>query len=274
MPLRTSLLTTLLCTALASSAAADRVIVAAEDGFLYQADTATGAFEPFSGPCIAPFERLATDDQHLFGEDGFGTITVIDRVSGAMLAWLTPGVGTITSLAAGREGLFVGTAEGAVVHLDPLSGAALETRQSPGPADALLVHGGFVYVGTSGAIYRAPAEGGAFEYFTCFCFFGLKMLVVDGGELVAVDQSGIVARIELATGTPTAAFSMGGPVVSGVSDGVLLLYYDGGVIPLASAHTGELLGTTLQAPARFRSLVVIDTPERRAARPKGTPRPR
>ena len=270
MSSRSLLLSFLASAFLAVSAAADRLIVSGQDGFLYQADTATGVFEPFSGPCVSPLVRMAADDQHVYGTDAFGTVMVFDRASGAALNWLFPAVGTINSLAAGDEGLFVGTVEGDVVRLDPLTGAALQTRTTPDGVRVLLAHEGQLYVAsTNGAIYRAAADGGEFEYFSCFCFFNLSMLAIDAGQLVAADEFGTVVRIDLATGALLTGFSLFGSRVAGVSDGVLLLYYDGGVIPFANARTGALLPGQFQAPGTVSSLFVLHVPAGPRARSRG-----
>ena len=267
---RSSLLSFLASAALASTAAADRLIVSGQDGFLYQADTATGVFEPFSGPCISPLTHLAADGQNLYGLSEFGTVFVFDLASGAMLNWLFPTVGTPNSLAAAPEGLFVGTAEGDVVRLDPASGAVLDTRTTPDGVRVLLAHQGMLYAAsTNGAVYRAPAAGGAFDYFSCFCFFNITTMATDAGHLVVADENGTVVRIDLATGNLLTGFSLFGSHVAGMSDGVLLLYYDGGVIPLANSHTGAAMPGHFQAPGTVTSLFVLDLPTGPRVRSRG-----
>ncbi|HEX6885723.1 MAG TPA: hypothetical protein VF530_20285 [Planctomycetota bacterium] len=270
---RSPLLLLLAAAALATPALADRLIVAGPDGFLHQADTTTGVFEPFAGPCVSPLIRMAADDQHLYGIDAFGGLYMFDLASGAMVNVLFPELGTLNSLAAGPEGVFLGTAEGLVARIDPLTGEVSDKRMPPDGVRVLLLHGGLLYAAsTNGALYRAPAGAGEFEYFTCFCFFNIGMLAVDGGQLVLADEFGTVVRFELESGTPVTGFSLFGAQVAGVSDGVLLLYYDGGVIPLASAFTGELLPGQLQAPATVVSLLVLETREgpRTRTRARGT----
>jgi hypothetical protein len=43
-----------------------------------------------------------------------------------------------------------------------------------------------------------------------------------------------------------------------VSDGRLLLYYDGGSIPLADAQTGQLLPGGFQSPIAVDAMLVIE----------------
>ena len=145
----------------------------------------------------------------------------------------------------------------------------LQDRTTPDGVRRLLVHRGKVYVAsTNGAIYRADATGGDFDYFSCFCFFNIQMLRTDRGHLVIADEFSTVARIDLATGQVVAAFSLFGSEIAEVHEGRLLLYYDGGVIPLASAWTGQILGGQWQAPEQVSAMLVV----RERGRPTAAPR--
>lgn len=258
--------------ALALPTAADRLIVADPNGFLYQADTATGVFAPFSGPCVGSLTLLAADDQHLYGVNEFEHVLVFDLASGAWLNLLAPGVGDINSLAAGDAGLFVGTSDGNVVRLDPATGAVLDKRATPDGVRALLLRGDQLFVGsTNGAIHRAAAAGGDFTYFSCFCFFNINRLLADGGDLLVADQFGTVVRIDDQSGELLSGFSLGGLQVASVSEGALLLYYEGGVIPRVNARTGETLPGSFQSPGNVSAVLTLREPHlpRLAQRPRG-----
>lgn len=234
---------------LALPAAADRLIVADPNGFVYQGDTATGEFTPFAGPCIGTISMLAADGQHVYGVNEFDGVLVFDLVSGAWLNVLMPSIGDINSLAAGDAGLFVGTTDGNIVRLDPETGAVLDKRATPDGVRAMLLRGNSLFIGsTNGAIYRADASGGEFSYFSCFCFFNINRILADGGDLLVADEFGTVVRIDATTGELLWGFSLGGQQVASVSGSALLLYYEGGVIPRVNARTGEPIPGSFQIP--------------------------
>jgi outer membrane protein assembly factor BamB len=267
---RSLLLPFLLSVGLAAPAAADKLLVADPNGLVHMADTATGTFQTFAGPCIGALRMLAADDQRLFGLDEFDQLYVFDLASGDWLGLLAPGVGTINSLTAGTEGLFVGTNDGNVVRLDPETGQVLGKRATPDGVRTLLLEGDKLFVGSAnGAIYRAEAAEGEFTYFSCFCFFNINRMVMDAGELVVADESGTVVRIDIEDGTLLTGFWLGGQQVAGASRGALLLYYEDGVIPRVDARTGEPLPGSFQSPGEVSALLVLREPGQKATRRLG-----
>lgn len=243
----------------APATAGDRLLVAGPDGFVMQADTDDGVFEYFACQCSGPIRALAADEQHLYTADESGLMLVIDVESGAVENFLFPGIGQINALAAAGGELFAGTEDGQVARLDPLSGQVLDGRLVPTSVHALFAHDGFLFAGgADGAIYRAPVAQGDFTYFTCFCFSTIRAIVEDADDLVIVDEFGIAARVSDESGEVLTAFFVGPTNVMAASDGRLLLYYDGGTIPLADAQTGQPLPGGFQSPIAVDAMLVID----------------
>jgi outer membrane protein assembly factor BamB len=235
-----------------------------------QADTGEGVFEYFACQCSGPINALAADSQRLFAVDDFGQLLVFDVANGAMQALFAPGVGQINALAAAGGSVFAGTEEGLVARIDPLTGEVLSSRNAPAGVRALLAHGGFLFAGGSdGAVYRAPVAGGEFEYFTCFCFWNIQAMVMEGGHLVIVDENGIVVRVDVETGQLLTGFFVGQTNSMAATGGKLLFYYAGagGAIPMVDAQTGAALPGGFKSPIDVRTMLVI--PEQR---PKHTQR--
>jgi hypothetical protein len=249
------------------AAAGERVMVAGPDGFVMQADATDGVFEYFACQCSGPIRAMAADDRFLYTADALGLLLAFDVRNGALAGGSVPGIGQINALAAENGALFAGTETGLVVRLDALTGAALGSRQAPTSVRALLAHEGFVYAGgTDGAIYRAPAGGGDFTYFTCFCFATIRAIVVEAGDLVIVDEFGIAARASAETGALLTAFWVGPTNVMAATGGKLLLYYDGGSIPFADAQTGQPLPGGFHSPIAVDAMLVVpDAPQRRSS---------
>lgn len=245
--------------ALATPVAADRLLVAGPDGFVMQADTADGIFDYFACQCSGPIRALAADDQRLYTADDFGQILMFDVNNGALVGVAFPGMGQINALAAAEGQLFAGTEDGLVLRIDPSSGQVLDTRLVPTSVRALLAHDGFLIAGgTDGAIYRAPVAQGDFAYFTCFCFSAIRAIVAEAGDLVVVDEFGLAARVSAETGVVETAFFVGATNVMAASDGALLLYYDGGTIPLVDAQTGQSLPGGFQSPIAVDAMLVLE----------------
>lgn len=259
--------------ALAAPASADRLLVAGPDGIVMQADTADGVFQYFACQCSGPIQAMTADEKQLYTADDFSQLFVYDVQDGALLRSFALGIGQISALAVSAGTVFVGTEDGLVAGIDPVSGDVLDWRTIPTSVHALLAHDGFLFVGGGdGALYRAPVASGAFEYFTCFCFSTVRAIVVDAGDLVAVDDSGLAARIDDATGQILTAFLVGATNVMAVSNGRLLLYYDGGTIPMADAQTGQRLPDSFFSPIAVEAMLVIDAPEHKTRPVRGNPR--
>lgn len=259
--------------ALAAPVAADRLLVAGPDGFVMQADTADGVFEYFACQCSGPIRALAADDQRLYTADDFGQILMFDVNNGALVGIAVPGMGQINALAAAENQLFAGTEDGLVLRIDPPSGQVLDSRLAPTSVHALLAHEGHLLVGgTDGAIYRAPLAAGDFTYFTCFCFSTITAIVEEADDLVIVDEFGIAARVNDETGEVLTAFFVGATNVMAASDGALLLYYDGGTIPLVDAQTGAPLPGGFFSPIAVEAMLVLEAPEQKARPVRGNPR--
>ncbi len=261
---------------LAAPVAADRLLVAGSDGFVMQADTDVGDFEYFACQCAGPINALAADSQRLYAADEFGQLLVFDVHDGTMQALFFPNIGTITALAAAGGDVFVGTEEGVVARIDPLTGDVLSSRNTPAGVRALLAHRGSLFVGAAdGAIYRAPVAQGEFEYFTCFCLFDIRDILVVGGDLFVADGFGLVARVSDETGEVLSAFFVGETNSMAASGGTLLFYYAGGLIPTFDAQTGEQLPGMFKSPVDVRVMLVIpDGPGRVTRRMTTSPRSR
>lgn len=245
---------------LAGTAAADRLLVAGPDGVVLQATTGDETFETFA-VCSGPVRALACDEERLFAADDLGQLFVFEREEGAPLGVLQPAIGAIRALATADGALFAGTEDGLVVRVDRQTGLALEKRAVPGGVRAMLALDGFLFVtSTDSGIYRAPAAGGDFAYFSCFCFFNVQMMAADRGELVVADEFGTVARIDAVTGEVLTAFFLNGAGVLGLSKRALLLYYEGGPIPRVDAVTGAPLPGGFTSPLPVDVMLVIDTP--------------
>jgi hypothetical protein len=273
MSLRSLSLVPLLVLA-APAAAGDRLLVAGPDGFVMQADTDDGVFGYFACLCSGPIRSMAADAEHLFTVDELGLVLRHDVHDGTLRGGFVPSIGQINALAAAGGALFAGTEEGFVVSLDGQTGAVLDTRPVPTSVHALLAHEGFLFAGgTDGAVYRAPLAGGDFGYFTCFCFSTIQAIVVEGADLVITDEFGITARSSLGTGELVTAFWVPPTNVMAVSDGRLLLYYDGGSIPLADAETGQSLPGGFQSPIAVEAMLVIEERPQPKQHPlRGNPR--
>ncbi len=264
MLLRPLSLSLLALSALAAPAAADRLLVAGQDGFVVQADMEQGSFTYFACACAGgPIDALAHDGQRLYAAGSNGQISVSSLATGDLQNIVFPEVGGIVALAAADGTVFAGTAAGLIATIDPLSGAVLDTRTLPTGVNALLVHKGFLLAaGSDGAIYRAKAEQGAFEYFTCFCFFDIRDLTASGGEILAGDGFGTVARIDPASGNIQSVFSVGqlGSMTAGRD--ALLVYY-GPEIPRFNLLTGQQLAGGFTSPIDVGAMLVVrDTPPR------------
>jgi len=224
MPKRFLLAPLLALSLLATPAAADRLLVAGPDGILVEANTDTGVFTTDCA-CFGPVRALAADQQYVYAVDDGGQLRVLDthtlqQVSAHQL-------GPVNALAAAGGALHVGTEDGIVTTIDPLSGATLDTRTVPAGVRTLLIHGGRIFAGAAdSAVYSAPVEGGAFEYFSCFCFFNIQGMAMLGDLIAIVDEFGTTALVDL-EGNIVNAFSVGTANSLAVLDGELLFYYAG-----------------------------------------------
>ncbi len=239
---------------------ADRLLVAGTDGFVMQADTADGVFEYFACQCAGPIIALAADRHRLYAGDEFGQLLVFNVHDGTMLGLFSPGIGPIQALAAAGGAVFAGTEDGQVAQIDLATGQVVGSRTAPSGVRAMLAQGGYLFVGGSdGAIYRAPVAQGAFEYFSCFCFFDIQAMVMEGGDLVIADGSGIVARVSDETGEILGAFSVGPTNSMATSDGALLFYYEGGggAITRVDSRTGQPLEGGFTSPINVQVMLVI-----------------
>jgi outer membrane protein assembly factor BamB len=242
--------------------AGERLLVAASDGAVYRMDpnSSTSAFEYFACACIGPANAMAADRQNLYLADGFGQLLVADIHSGLPKSLVTLSVGEISALAATPSGLFVGSTSGVVARVDPGTGVTLDQRMAPAAVRALAsVHGNLFVAAGDSAIYRAPLDSGEFSYFSCFCFFDLQELVVDGPDLLAADGSGVVIRVDghegwLLSGQWTAPMN-----ALAVSSGDYLVHAGGGVIARFDAETGLALGK-LSSPLDVRAMLVVKDP--------------
>ncbi len=253
---------------LASPAAAgDRLMIAGSDGFVMEADTDVGTFEYFACACSGPIYALAADRQRLYTLDEFGQLLVFDVDDGTLLNFLSPGLGQMNALAAARGDVFVGTEDGLVARIDPLTGDVVSSRTAPSGVRALLAHGGFLFAaGADGAVYRAPVGAGEFQYFTCFCFFEIQDMVMIDGDLFIVDSFGLLGRADGETGELVDGFSVGATNSMAATGRTLLFYYEGsGGISEVDSQTGQFLTGGFTTPIDVQVMLVI--PE---GSPKGT----
>jgi outer membrane protein assembly factor BamB len=255
---------------LAAPAAADRLLVAGSDGFVMQADTRIGVFEPFGCQCAGPIVALATDGHRVYAADELGNVLVFDAKDGVLLALHTPQIGQINALAAAGGALFAGTENATVVRLDPFSGAVIGSRSTPDAVRSLVVWNGALFAaGADAAIYRAPLNEGEFVYFSCFCFFQIQDMLVYEGDLVVVDGFGTVARVDAGTGAIQTAFFVGS-TNSMARRGDAPLFYaqgSGGTITLSNPETGQPLPGGFTSPIDVQAMLV--TRDYRAERARG-----
>ncbi|NOT29633.1 MAG: PQQ-like beta-propeller repeat protein [Planctomycetes bacterium] len=258
--------------------AGERLLVAGTDGFVYQTNpnAATSTFEYFACACTGPVNALTADHHNLYVADEFGQLLVTDVRSGAPKSLVQLGMFDITSMAAPPSGLFVGTASGVVARVDPETGVTLDQRTAPAAVRALATLNGKLFAATFdpnslGAIYSAPLGSGEFTYFSCFCFFDLRELLVDGNDLLAADGSGLVTRIDGTTGAVLDAQWTAPLNAMAVSGSYYLVHVGGGVIGRFDA-LGTPLGKLL-SPFAVRAMLVVKDPPRPTIAPKSAKRP-
>lgn len=239
--------------------AGERLLVAGADGSVYQADpnAKPSVFEYFTCACTGPVNALAADRTNLYLADEFGQLLVADVKTGVPKSLFALGLLDVTALTATPSGLFVGTEGGVVVRVDPETGDTLDQRVAPAAVRALASFNGNVFAATSdSAIYAAPYESGEFTYFSCFCFFDLRELVLSGNQLFAADGSGLVIGIDANTGMLLSAQWTAPLDAMVVSSGDFLVHGGGGVIGRFDAETGTPLGK-LSSPFDVRAMILV-----------------
>lgn len=258
--------------------AGERLLVAGTDGFVYQTNpnAAASTFDYFACACTGPVNALAADNRNLYVADELGQLLVADVRTGLPKSLVSLGMFDITSLAATPNGLFVGTSSGVVARVDPETGVTLDQRTAPAAVRALATLDGKLFAATFdpnalGAIYSAPLDSGEFTYFSCFCYFDLQELVVDGDDLLAADGSGLIVRVDGTTGAVLDAQWTAPLNAMAVNQSYYLVHVGGGVIGRFDA-LGTPLGTLL-SPFDVRALIVVKDPPRPTVAPKAAQRP-
>lgn len=255
----------------APASAGERLLVAGSDGAVYQTDPSVNAFEYFACACLGPVNALAADRTNLYVADEFGQLLTVDLHSGAPKWLVAPGLGEISALTATTSGLFVGTPSGQVARVDPMTGEVLDQRTAPAGVRALASLNGNLFVAAADSgIYSAPLAAGELTYFSCFCFFDLQELLVDGDQLLAGDGSGLVIRIDGASGMLLSAQWTLPMNTMALSAGDFLVHGSNGVIGRVDAESGLVLDK-LESPADVRAMLVV--PDRNAL-PNRPPAPK
>jgi hypothetical protein len=259
MSLRTLSLSTLLAGAmLAGPATAERLLVAGPAGVVYQADTQDGVFEYFACACGGPIAAMAADKDRLYTADTLGQLLVFDVRTGALENIHTPPIAPITALATGEGFLFAGTQSAEIVRIDPATGGTLDSRALPAAVKALLGHRGYLYVATAdSAVYRAPMSGGAFTYFSCFCFSNIQALAAQAERLFVVDAFGTAAHIDLATGDIISGAWVGPTNAVSLQGGDFLVHSGAGVIERRDVDTGEVQPGGFTSPIDIEAMLVL-----------------
>lgn len=243
---------------LAATAAADRLLVAGADGFVYQADTSRGVFQYFACQCGGPINALAADRDRLYAADEWSNLLVFDVNDGALQASFPLPAAQINALAARDGVVYAGTEASLVLTIDAATGAVLASRTTPAGVRALRLHGNFLLAGgADGAVYRAPVAAGEFTYFTCFCFSGIQDIVVDGDGLVVGDQFGTTARVNAMTGGLMTAFWTSPMNALAVQGGDLLVHAGSGAILRFDSATGASLPGGYASPIDVRTMLVL-----------------
>ncbi len=252
------------------SFAGEHLLVAGADGSVYRTDPGNpaGFFEYFTCACTGPVKALAADRTNLYVADEFGRLLVSDVRSGVPKTLVTLSVGEISALVATPSGLFVGSPSGVVARVDPATGVTLDERLAPAGVRALATLNGHLFAATSdNAIYRAPLDAGEFTYFSCFCFFDLKVLVADGNDLLAGDGSGIVIRVDGTEGWVLSAQWTTPMNAMAARPGEFLVHTTGGLIGRFDQATGAALGK-LDAPFDVRAMLIVKDAPLPVALPK------
>lgn len=259
MSLRSLSSSALLALALFSGIAnADRLLVAGPAGMVFQTDTETGHFQYFACACGGPIQAMAADEERLYTADSLGQILVFDVENGDLEAIHAPPFAPMTALATGEGFLFAGNQDGLIVRIDPDTGNALDSRAMPAGVNALVGHRGYLYAaGSDGAVYRAQMSGGAFTYFTCFCFFDIKGMAAQGELLYVVDTFGTAGHIDLANGNIISSSWVGPTNAMVLESGDFLLHPGGGLIERRDVDTGQVLPDGYTSPIDITAMLVL-----------------
>jgi outer membrane protein assembly factor BamB len=250
---------------LAAPLRAERVLVGGPDGFVMQTDSAEDALTYFTCTCNGPIRAMTADGRRLYVADEFETIVMFDLDGGGLRNFMWAGIGQINALAASGGELFVGSDDGRVARMDPLTGTVLDVRFAPAGIKGLAVHAGHLVAATAdGALYRAPLTSGDFQYFTCFCVVAKDIALV-GDDLMVMDEFGTVVRVDASTGGIVNAFWVGeASEMAAGADGLFFYYETPGVILRFDPATGLQLPGTITSPIGVDAMLAI--PEVRKVR--------
>jgi len=225
-----------------------------------RADAEVGDFSYFACDCSGPVLSMAHDGEQLFVGDDFGSVLAYDAVTGVLENLFVLPARPNAMIVHGARDLIIALDDQTIRRVDKVTGEIRSTRSAPTQVHAMVFDRGFFYVaGADGAVYRAGSLGGAFEYFTCFCFQNVRSLTMDGEQLIAADEFGLVGRIDLDTGFIESAFFFSGGLNSLVvqADDVLVAQ-DAGVIQRADADTGPNgPGSYYQSPIDVDAMLLI-----------------
>lgn len=180
----------------AANARADELFLGSPQGIVLEGDPRSGGFQ-FLGLCGGPIQSLALDGNDLFIGASNGVIYHFDGTQGAVDNQFTVAGGANALLVHNGELLVGGT--DAVRRVSKANGAVIATLPSSFPADALLVRGADLFVGSSfGAVFKGSVANGNFSLWGT-CTGPINSLAANTTHLWAGQESGFVLRFEFAT---------------------------------------------------------------------------
>ncbi len=237
-----------------AGAGAGEVFVGGPQGVVFRGDSSAGGFQ-FFGTCGGPINSMAIVGTHLFLGDTSGLIYRLGLDSGLVEAGFQ--VSNNAAAMAVHEGsLLIGGSDRTVLVVNPASGAVLDTYNTVDPVATMIVHDGYIYVsGPTSAVYRAPANSGVFDYFTCFCFGSVNGLAANDTHLFLVDSFQALWRVRLSDGAPDSVFFLSEPGEALGFEGGMVVAGDAiGDVTSRDPQTGDVTDS-VSAPIEVFALV-------------------
>ena len=246
---------------LASSAAADRLIVGSPDGSLHSVHPVTGEVTTLSSGCTI-VESMATDGTMVFIGDIFGNVFDYDPATNVM-TWRFTLSSDCAAMGVLGSDLLVADTSGEVLRVDRSTGQVLQTETVDSwlQITSMVVDGTEVYLGVAGGVGLRKDYATSESFFMWgTCSGPVASMSQDETHIIMSDTFGHVSKVEKTTQDPTFFWNVdSGPTEIAMHAGELLTAGPGGSvqrIDLGSARNQQVLDTGLQVAA----VVVLEDP--------------
>ncbi len=179
-----------------------------------------------AGACGGSIHSMIADGEDLFLGATHGVVYHYEAGTG-VTDYLLPVSNNAAALAVRGNELFVGGSNGTVLRLDKQSGTVLGTSNLGFPVTELVSIGNHIYAGLSaGVVFRADAAVGNYSFWGT-CGGPISGLTHDATHLILGTTTGSIYRIRLADQVVDGTFGVGGTISALVLHGGQLLVADG-----------------------------------------------